>query len=492
MKADIFRKSITCFACVIVLAGRLSADLVNGGFESGFAGWEATGNVAVLSGAPYNPTEGTKLAAFNSGNSAPNGLLIQRPAVIPGHHYRLEFDIGNLSYNSQHQKLRVAITSADVLTFLLSETIDIPGPGGGATAYVAASYEFVPTTQTSVVIAFKDESPATNSLDLVLDHVRLTEIPDSPPSSLVNGGFEAGLTGWEATGHVAVLSGAPYNPTEGTKLAAFNSGNSTPDGLLIQRLAVIPGHRYRLEFDVGNLAYNSLHQRMRVTVASADFLTFLLTDSIDIPGPGGGATAYVAASYEFIPTTQTFVAIAFRDESPATNSLDLVLDRVRLTDVSSSPAPLANGGFENGLDGWNPGGNVAVYSSPPYRPTEGTKLIAFNSANSAPTGNIGQFLSVIPGQHYRLQFDVGNLSFNSQHQKIQVWLFYNTGMLITSLVFDTIEIPGPGGGATAWVAASYDFTAPAGGVISLRFADVSTVTNSLDLVLDNVRIVPIP
>lgn len=76
--------------------------VVNGGFESGLAGWLTnSGNISVQSAPPYLATEGTKLLAFNTGNSSPNGVLSQEVTLATGHRYRLEFDVGNLAYNSQ-------------------------------------------------------------------------------------------------------------------------------------------------------------------------------------------------------------------------------------------------------------------------------------------------------------------------------------------------------------------------------------------------------
>ena len=59
----------------------------NGGFESGYSGWTATGNQNVASSAPYAPSEGTNLVAFNGGNSAPNAALSQTFATTPGQSY---------------------------------------------------------------------------------------------------------------------------------------------------------------------------------------------------------------------------------------------------------------------------------------------------------------------------------------------------------------------------------------------------------------------
>ncbi|MEO5915752.1 MAG: DUF642 domain-containing protein [Luteolibacter sp.] len=497
MKTLIFRKWLTVPAWVILSTARLTADVPNGGFESDFSGWLATGNVTIQSAPPYLATEGAKLAVFNSVNSTPNGALEKAVAIVPGHRYRLEFDVGNLSYNSLHQRMQVVIEDnvsipppPGARPPYITDTIDIAGPGGGATAWVAASYEFTPLDN-FVRLTFRDVSPATNSLDLVLDHIRLTEIP---LTSLVNGGFEDGFASWTSSGNVVVRSTPPYGPTEGTKLAAFNAGNSTPDGSLSQEFVIIPGQRYRLEFDVGNLSYNALHQRMKVQVQYRIFSIFypIMEDTIDISGPGGGATAWVPASYEFT-TSSAVITLRFTDVSTATNALDLVLDHVRLTPASSTDL-ITNGSFETGFAGWTvpSTANVSVQSGAPYSPTDGSKLAAFNAGNSTPNGSLAQTISTVPGQRYRLEFDAGNLAYVSLPQRMQVVVAEHVGAVFYSPLQDTFDIPAPSvSGGTRWQAKSYEFI-PQSDTVTLVFDDLSLSTNSQDLLLDHVRLVPVP
>lgn len=313
----------------IDLTATTAVDFPNGGFESGLTGWTAAGNVAVQSAAPYGPTEGSRLAAFNAANSAANGSLRRTEATLPGRRYRLEFDAGNLSYNSLHQRLQLDVGEVVGVTTHshVHDLFDIAGPGGGATAWVPAGYDFT-SIGNAVTMVFADASQATNSLDLVLDHVRFSQLPNS---SVINGGFENGLDGWTATGNVAARTGAPYAPTGGTGLAVFNSVNSAPNGSLSQMVHLDDGALYRLEFDVGNLSYNANPQRVRVQVQGrfgSGYFTFV-DEYVEIGGPGGGATAWQAKSYPFSTGTGA-VLITFTDVSPSTNSTDLVLDRVRV------------------------------------------------------------------------------------------------------------------------------------------------------------------
>lgn len=672
--------------------------LANGGFESGLGGWQASGNVSVMASPPYAPTEGTKLAAFNAANSTPDGSLARSIAADPGKSYRLRFDVGNLAYNTAHQRLRVLATYGLSYHFsgtLVDDTIDIPGPGGGATRWFAASYDFIGPPNGIVNLQFIDVSVATHSLDLVLDNVRVTPVykldvaatasgnsiaasipllpgdisgqsggstpfqrrylqgtdvtltapatfgsltfqewrksgasfsnvseitvtmnddtaleavygvstgltltpyegfeitgiagtgPFTPSGKtyvitntgnvaslwfianeahpgvpladwisfspgngrlqpgesvtvtftvnslaanqvpgthetffmlhtdfgdipiplfrlttssgelLINGGFESGLTAWTATGNVLVKSGTPYAPTEGTKLLAFNAGNSNPESTIYQEVPVLPGHRYRLEFDVGNLAYNSLPQRLQMQAgetANGNIPLMPAFDVIDVPAPSNpGGTNWLTRTYEFVVLTNR-VAIILFDNSLFTDSVDLVVDRVSLREVPAPADSMLNGGFENGFDSWTVGGNVSIQSDSPYGPSAGTRLAAFNAANSTPNGSLEQNPEVTAGRRYRLLFDVGNLSYNASQQKLHVEVTHIIGGEPFPLVSDDIEIPGPGGGATAWVSASYDFT-PYAYTVKVRFTDISQSTDSLDLVLDNVRLEPLP
>lgn len=493
MKTTLSQRWLTLPALGIILATQLPADLAtSGGFEYDFSSWEAGGNVAIRSALPYQPTEGGKLAVFNSVNSTPNGYLVIAVEVTPGRRYRMEFDVGNLSYNPQHQRLRVVVEDNVSVPPppgwrgpYLTDTIDIAGPGGGATAWVEASYDFIPQYE-QIRFAFHDVSQATNSLDLVLDHVRMTELP---AERFVNGGFESGLDGWYASGNVNVQTASPYGPTEGGKLLAFNSANSVPNGTIFQSVPVIPGQRYRLEFDVGNLSYNPLHQRMLIVVGPIGYKQYPVVDTIDIPGPGGGATAWVAASYEFT-APMAYLPVTFTDLSSDTRSLDLVLDNIRITPVAASGTSFINGSFESGFDGWTVSttyGGVSLKSSAPYLPTDGGRLAAFNSLNSPNFGSLSQTIDTIPGKSYQLVFDVGNLSYNNQSQRIRVLVDFGNQRVLNIAT----GIPAsPYIGGTNWIRdLAHPFTA-SGTKATITFIDASDATNGIDLVLDHVRIVP--
>ncbi len=147
-----------------------SAVLANGGFESGFTSWNTGGNVMIASGGTYYATEGSKLVAFNAGNSAPNGTVSQTFATTAGQTYTLLFDAGVLSYNGASQSLLVTVTGSGAV---LSRSVSIRGPGGGKIAWTEQTFSFTANSANSVV-TFRDQSSTSDSIDLLLDDVRVT------------------------------------------------------------------------------------------------------------------------------------------------------------------------------------------------------------------------------------------------------------------------------------------------------------------------------
>ncbi len=144
-----------------------------------------------------------------------------------------------------------------------------------------------------------------------------------------NGSFESGATGWTTTGNLVI--GSPYSvATHGTKLVAFNSGDLTPNGVLSQTFATVAGQTYTLAFDAGVIANNTNSQNLLVTVVGT---SSLLSQSIVINGLGGLATRWVPQSFTFVADSAS-ATLTFRDQSATSGSLDLLLDKVRVTSAT--------------------------------------------------------------------------------------------------------------------------------------------------------------
>ncbi len=409
-----------------------SSDSSNGSFEQDLTGWTSTGNLAIASAAPYAASHGSKLLAFNAGNSTPNGELTKTFITTAGQTYILAFDAGVLAYNTRSQTMLVTVTGS---TNLLSQTLTFDGLGAGTTRWLPQSFTFI-ANSASTTLTFQDQSSSSSSLDLLLDNVRFSRIASSPntaplaiadaystdqdtalivPASgvlandidaqsnpltailhtgpshgslilntngsftytptpaytgsdsfryfandgtadsnittvmltlnplvfndLINGSFELDFTGWTRTGNLAIKSLLPYTANHGNALIAFNSGNSTPNGVLTQTFPTAVGQSYTLAFDAGVLSYNTNPQKLLVT---ANGTNNLLTQTITINGLSGGTNRWLSQSLNFVANS-TATTLTFRDQSTATNALDLLLDNVRITAIANTPntAPIA-------------------------------------------------------------------------------------------------------------------------------------------------------
>lgn len=393
--------------------------LVNGSFESDYTGWTASGNQSVQSTGIYVATDGSKLVAFNGGDTTPNGVLSQTFATTAGQTYTLTFDAGVLAYNKNQQVLQMTLNGT---SSLLSQSITLTGLGGGATRWYPQSFTFVANSP-STTLTFLDKSTKTLGLDLLVDKVSLksptitgntapvaatdnyttpqntalvisptgvlandtdaqstplTSILDVGPShgtvtlnsnggftytptsgysgadsftyrandgslnsniatvnltvspstlvTLVNGSFETDFTSWTTSGNLSIQSAGLYKATDGSKLVAFNSGDTTPNGVLAQTFATTVGKTYTLTFDAGVLAYNKNSQKLLVTVTG---LKTLISSTVTLIGTGGGATLWVPQSFTFV-ADKTQTILTFKDQSTTSSSLDLLLDKVRV------------------------------------------------------------------------------------------------------------------------------------------------------------------
>lgn len=141
---------------------------------------------------------------------------------------------------------------------------------------------------------------------------------------------------------------------------------------------------------------------------------------------------------------------------------------------------LVNGGFENGLAGWQSSGNAVVSTT--AGASQGTAALVFGDNESVSNGAVTQRFPTTPGQVYRLSFDMGVRAFNTQPQSLAVKV---TGA--TNLLTATHGMAGVGGGITVWSSKTGLFTAD-GGETTVEFRDVSITSGSIDLLLDKVRI----
>jgi lysophospholipase L1-like esterase len=482
-----------------------SSALVNGGFESGYAGWTSTGNQELKSGAPYTTTEGVQIVAFNTGQNPPNATLSQTFATTVGQTYQLAFDFGVFSYNSNQQRLQTRVQGA---TTLVSDTSSLTGIGGGNTRWAPKTFNFV-ADSTTTTLTFTDVSTTSDITDLVLDNVRVgaqavrtlavTSTPASgvamtiSPADITSSG--SGTTGlirsYNGGASVTVTAPAAFSGTNFLRWQK-NGVDLIGSGLSIT-LTMDGDHSLNAVYGSNNApvavadAY-STSRNTQLVVPAIGVLTndtdpdgSLLTAVLNTPPANGTLALNANGSFTYTPTSGYLGADSFTYRANDGVS-DSNVVTVSLTVIQTNSQLVVNGSFESDLAGWTTTGNMLVQSSAPYTPTNGTKLLAFNAAQLAPNGVISQSFPTVSGQTYQLAFDVGNFAYNTSVQTIQA-----TVVGSSSLLSRNISLTGLGGGATRWAPQSFSFTANSAST-TLSFRDLSTTSNSLDLVLDNVRV----
>lgn len=154
----------------------------------------------------------------------------------------------------------------------------------------------------------------------------------------VNGSFESTAAGWSVVGNVVFSNSTAA--TQGAKTAVFNDAGTNPNGELSQTFATVPGQLYRIRFDMGVYAFNTLQQQLRLAVTGNNEL---LARNYTLSGTGGGTTVW-SAKDETFTADGTSASVVFRDLSATSGSIDLLLDNVRITRVLANgilPDPLA-------------------------------------------------------------------------------------------------------------------------------------------------------
>jgi len=481
-----------------------SQAIANGSFESDFTGWTPTGSLSIQNSAPYQPTDGSKLAAFNSGNFPANGVLVQTLPVSQGFNYTLSFDMGVLAYNTSAQSLRVTVESLQGNGTLATQLFTMNGTGGGRTVWQTKTLSF-PGDGPQVKLVFRDQSPTSNSIDLLLDRVRLVPPATRSLSIGVGGGTvtvapsdinglgngTGGFTRNYPDGSIVdVLAPASYViPLGPGKVATVRFQRWLEDG---QPFSTNRGIQVTMNRD-RNFSAEYLEgppvitgHPVDVTVDAGGTATFQVT--VDAPGTNygwlfNGAPITSSGNTLVIPNAQlanagTYQAVVGDFGGTAySNTATLTVNG----GVPAGPV-IANGGFESSLAGWTSTGNVALQSAAPYIPTQGSKLVAFNTANSAPNGTLSQTFPTVPGKSYMLTFDMGLLLYTTGYQFLNVILTGNGQLASGTYGIERVE-----GANTVWHAKRLTFFANSANT-TVSFRDVSTSTAAIDLLLDNVAV----
>ena len=174
----------------------------------------------------------------------------------------------------------------------------------------------------------------------------------------------------------------------------------------------------------------------------------------------------------FVVTFTVSDALKLADPTPATRTIT----------VQAPPPPgLTNGSFELGLLGWTASGNLAV--SP--RASQGTNCIEFNIGQLSPNGVISQSFGTVSGQSYTLAFDIGADGGTPTTPQSLLVTLQGNGALLSK----TATVYGPGDSSSKYTSTNFSFVANSATTL-LTFQDVSPTGLNIDLLLDNVLIVP--
>ena len=198
--------------------------LENGGFESGHAGWNTSGNEILKTSLPAEATDGACAIRFNSGQTDPTGVLSRCLATTSGLTYHLHFDAGIVAHNQNEQRLRVTVQGASEL---VAQTVSMTGNGTGTLVWESRSYTFVADSSTAT-LTFQDVSPATVNLDMLLDNVRI--IQETPAMVVLTATPGVNLNAWltAADGEANALTYTLVSGPTGASVSPTGLFNWTP------------------------------------------------------------------------------------------------------------------------------------------------------------------------------------------------------------------------------------------------------------------------
>ncbi len=160
----------------------------NPGFESGNASWTLIGNASASPYASYvmTPTAafGTGMFAFNAADLAPNAVLSQNLATIPGQVYSVAFVYGNYATNTGGGKQQVVAAAINTTNAALlgsvTATDSVPGSQTAFSSVMKTTYTFAFTaTGAQTTLRFTDSTASTTiSSDGILDNVSAVAVPE--------------------------------------------------------------------------------------------------------------------------------------------------------------------------------------------------------------------------------------------------------------------------------------------------------------------------
>jgi hypothetical protein len=148
----------------------------NWSFEDGLNQWTVSGHYEHHISIPsLFAAEGLGFVSFNSGQLTPSAVFSRSVATIPGRTYVLRHKIGVLSFNKSIQLLGLKVSGAAQLAHVIQP---IWGDGLGKSRWQDAEPIPFVADDTTTVIEFSDLSMTSDGIDLLLDEVVLTILPE--------------------------------------------------------------------------------------------------------------------------------------------------------------------------------------------------------------------------------------------------------------------------------------------------------------------------
>src|SRR5439155_10143234 len=329
------------------------------------------------------------------------------------------------------------------------------------------------------------------------------ETPTIPTGGQTLPSGSTSIDGWitGGPGTLSFVRGVTFgiDPADGLQQIAFNGGDTVTGVTLSQSFDTVAGQAYIVSFKVGRSGTGSGTMSLAANVTSTNGST-LGSLTGDAPGsPGYGPTQ----TFTFTATTPTST-LTFQDTSSATVGVDLLLDSVSVQASSPPSGPFTNGSFESpilapgssvnlspgtgGLTGWTVGstGLVSMANGPALgvSPVDGSQHIGFNGGNTPPGASISQTFLTAIGQTYAVSCNLGRIGTGDGTMSLLAVVISGGNELLGSLNATAPAAPGYG------PPQSFTFTATTTNT-TLILKDTSSATFSVDLLLDNVSVVPV-
>lgn len=187
-------KRAVLLACFSAAALPAMADVTNGSFESGLAGWTSAPTVAVDSPTVYGPCCGVTgsyasgQAAFFGWDNRSGGSLSQSFATVAGQQYVLSFDYGAIAAPILQTMLVQVIPTSAPTSPLSNMVVSATGTTNLSALTTGHTLAFT-ASGANTVVQFYDLSTTTNGVDGVLDNVHVTAVPEPESLALMVAGL---------------------------------------------------------------------------------------------------------------------------------------------------------------------------------------------------------------------------------------------------------------------------------------------------------------